>query len=80
MKRLGRAILTVILCIFLVGSGICGAYGVFGGVTTAVAGRGQESLVYSLVFFVPAALGLAIAWGCWKRIGALWRKPPSGAQ
>lgn len=79
MKRLGRALLTVILCICLVGSGICGAYGVFGGAMTAVAGRGQESLAYALVFFVPAAIGLAIAWGCWKLIGALWRKPPSDA-
>jgi len=76
MKMFGRALLTVILCICLVGFGLCGAYGVFGGVATVSGGRVGESLV----FLLPAAIGLAIAWACWKLLGALWRKPPSAGQ
>lgn len=74
MNTFGRALLTLFLCLFLVGFGICGAYGVFGGVATVSGGRAEESLV----FFVPAAIGLGIAWGCWKVIAGVWRKPPPG--
>ena len=74
MKTLGRALLAFCLCVLLVGFGICGAYGVFGGLATSLEGRVGESLV----FFVPAAIGLLVAWVCWKILAGLWRKPPAG--
>lgn len=75
MKRLGRAILTALLCALLVGFGVCGAYGTFGGLSGALGGPGEGRALFPLLLGCGLA-GLAIAWLCWRAIAALWRRRP----
>jgi hypothetical protein len=74
MTTLVRAVVTAILSVFLVGFGLCGAYGMFGGVAvlfeTSSEGRGIAPLLA-----IAGLVGLVIAWGCWKAIAGIWRKP-----
>jgi hypothetical protein len=74
-----RGLATAVLAVFLVGFGVCGAYGAFGGVgaffQTSGEGRGIAP-----VLLIAGLLGFAIAWGCWKAIASIWRKPPPPAE
>lgn len=72
MKMLGRVLLTLILCVALVGFGVCGAYGTFGGLVFGFTGSTD-----GFIWFMPLGLlGLGIAWLVWKALAGLWRKPP----
>ena len=70
-----RVLATAVLCVLLVGFGVCGAYGTFAGLRVGVNMRPEDRLL----FLVPGAIGLGIGWLCWKRISAIWRapRPPS---
>ncbi len=68
---LGRVLLTLILCVALVGFGVCGAYGTFGGLVFGFT-RSTEGFV---LFMPLGLLGLGIAWLAWKGLARLWRKP-----
>jgi hypothetical protein len=76
MENITRGVLTFFLCVVLVGFGLCGAYGTFGGLADLVGGLLNDSAV---VFF--GLVGLGIAWACWRGIVDLWRKrrPPPDA-
>ncbi len=76
MTTLVRAVLTAILSLFLVGFGLCGAYGTFGGLVSSVGARNADSLL----FLIPGLMGLGIAWVCWKAIAGIWRKPGPPAE
>ena len=78
MNTVLRAILTAILSVLLVGFGLCGAYGTFGGVAGMFGGPG-EGKAYAGLFLVCGLIGLGIAWVCWKAIAGVWRKsgPPA---
>jgi hypothetical protein len=78
MNNIARGVLTAFLCVVLVGFGLCGAYGTFGGFVSLFARPGEGSgLGPILIAF--GVVGLGIAWGCWKTIAVLWRKrPPTG--
>jgi hypothetical protein len=71
MKTAVRVLLTLILCVLLVGFGLCGAYGTFAGLLGGVRRNSPDGLL----FLVPGAIGLGIAWLCWKAVARLWRKP-----
>ena len=72
-----RGIFTAFLAVFLVGFGVCGAYGAFSGVG-AFFQHSSDARVFAPVLVIAGLLGLALAWGCWKAIASLWRKsgPP----
>jgi hypothetical protein len=73
-----RAILTAVLSVLLVGFGLCGAYGTFGGVLGLLgAGEGRP---FAVLFMVCGLVGLGIAWVCWKAVGGIWRKPGPPAE
>ena len=79
LNNFARGLLTLLLSILLVGFGICGAYGTFGGLASLFGGSGEASGV-APVLIGAGMLGLAIAWICWKVVTALWRqRPPGGA-
>lgn len=73
-----RGIFTAFLAVFLVGFGVCGAYGAFGGLAAFFQNAGEGRGI-APVLLIAGLLGLAIAWGCWKAIASLWRKsgPPA---
>jgi len=72
MKAAGRVLLIGILCVLLVGFGVCGAYGAVIGLMGSI---GPKQFDVEL-FLICGGLGLAIAWLCWKAIVGLWRLPP----
>jgi hypothetical protein len=74
-----RGIVTAVLAVFLVGFGVCGAYGAFNGVS-AYFYTSPEARAYAPILVIAGLLGLGLAWGCWKAISSLWRKPepPAG--
>jgi hypothetical protein len=74
-----RGIVTAVLAVFLVGFGVCGAYGAFNGVA-AIFQTSREGLGFAPVLVIAGLLGLALAWGCWKAISSLWRKPEPPAE
>ena len=74
-----RGIFTAFLAVFLVGFGVCGAYGAFGGLAAFFQNSGEGRGI-APVPVVAGLLGLAIAWGCWKAISSLWRKPEPPAE
>jgi len=76
LNNLARGLLTVLLSILLVGFGICGAYGTFGGLASLFGSSGEASGV----LIGAGLLGLAIAWICWKVVTALWRQRPPGGE
>jgi hypothetical protein len=67
-----RVFVTAILCVLLVGFGVCGAYGTFGGLAVGLSGGWSGGLF----MIALGAVGLAIAWLCWRATARLWRKPP----
>jgi hypothetical protein len=71
MQTLGRALLTIIFSVLLVGFGLCGGYGTIAGLLSGTSRAGPEGFI----FVVPGVMGLGIAWGCWKAIASIWRKP-----
>jgi hypothetical protein len=78
MNNIARGILTVILCLVLVGFGVCGAMGTFGGLAD-LASRPGEGRSYAPTLIGLGLVGLGIAWGCGMAIVRLWRKrPPAG--
>jgi hypothetical protein len=68
LNKVGRVLLMAILCVLLVGFGVCGAAGVM----WAFQG-GIMPLAFGLA-------GLGIAWLCWSLLAKQWRKarPPKG--
>lgn len=79
LNNLARGVLTVILSVLLVGFGICGAYGTFGGLADLVGGSG-EGRGAAPILIGCGLLGLAIAWICWTLVADLMRKRPPGAE
>lgn len=73
-----RGILTAFLAVFLVGFGLCGAYGTIGGLANAVGGG--EAAGMALLFVLPGLVGIGLAWLCWKAIASIWRKPAAPAE
>jgi hypothetical protein len=69
-----RGIVTAVLAVFLVGFGVCGAYGAFNGVA-AFFQRSGKGVGFAPVLVIAGLLGLGLAWGCWKAISSLWHKP-----
>jgi hypothetical protein len=79
LNNLARGLLTVILSMFLVGFGICGAYGTFGGLAGLFDHSTAEGGGFGPVMIGFGLVGLVIAWVCWMVIAALWRKhAPAG--
>jgi hypothetical protein len=79
MNNIARGVLTLILCFVLVGFGVCGAFGTFGGIASLFDHSSGDSAVAPMLIGL-GPVGLAIAWGCWKAVASLWRKrPPGGA-
>jgi hypothetical protein len=77
LNNFARGLLTVILSVMLVGFGVCGAYGTFGGLAGMFGPPGEGSgLAPMLIGFGLAGLG--IAWLCWLEVFRLWRKRPPG--
>ena len=74
MTTLVRAVVTAILSLFLVGFGLCGAYGTFGGIAAFVQSAGEGRGI-APILVIAGLIGLALAWGCWKGIAGIWRKP-----
>ena len=78
LSKIARGILAAILCVLLVGFGVCGAYGTFGGLVGLV-GNAGEGRGFSPILIGCGLVGLAIAWVCWKAVAGLWRRrPPAG--
>ncbi|WP_198116204.1 hypothetical protein [Massilia rhizosphaerae] len=77
LNKFARGLLTVILSVMLVGFGVCGAYGTFGGLAGVFGPRGEGSdFAPMLIGF--GLVGLGIAWICWLAVADLWRKRPPG--
>jgi hypothetical protein len=74
-----RGICTAVLAVFLVGFGVCGASGTFAGLAGFFQNSG-EGRGFAPVLLIAGLLGFAIAWGCWKAIASLWRKPEPPAE
>jgi hypothetical protein len=74
-----RGICTAVLAVFLVGFGVCGAYGAFGGVASFFESS-HEGRAFAPILLIAGLLGFAIAWGCWKAIASLWHKPEPPAE
>ena len=78
MNNIARGILTVILCLVLVGFGVCGAMGTFSGLANLVGGA-REGRSFAPAVFGLGLVGLGIAWVCGMAIVRIWRKrPPAG--
>ena len=74
-----RGIFTAFLAVFLVGFGVCGAYGAFGGLAAFFQNAGEGRGI-APVLLIAGLLGLGLAWGCWKAIASIWRKSPPPAE
>ena len=77
LTRILRGLLIAILCVVLVGFGVCGAIGTFGGVVSLFETSRDGSMGNTMIVF--GVFGLAVAWGAWKAIAALWRRRRPGA-
>jgi len=72
MNNIARGVLTLFLCVVLVGFGVCGAFGTFGGLASLFGQPGEGAMA-----ILPIGLGLVglgIAWVCGMAIASLWRK------
>jgi len=67
-----RGLLIAVLCVALVGFGVCGAFGMLGGVASMFESSKDNSLQNTMI--VCGVLGLAVAWVAWLAIAALWRR------
>jgi hypothetical protein len=74
LNNFARSLLTLILSVVLVGFGVCGAYGTFGGLTGLFGHPGQWGAAFTLTGL--GLVGLGVAWICWMAIAGLWRKRP----
>lgn len=72
LKQAAQVLLIVILCVLLVGFGVCGVSGIVGGVRSSM----ELGLRGGIPFVLFGLLGLGIAYICWIGIASLWRKPP----
>jgi hypothetical protein len=80
MNVIARGILTLILCMVLVGFGLCGAYGTIGGLADLIGGGSGELKGIWPMLIGSGLVGLGIAWVCGIAVVRLWRKrPPGGA-
>ena len=79
MNNIARGVLTLFLCIVLVGFGICGAYGTFGGLSSLFEHSGRSGGMAPLLLGC-GLVGLVIAWGCWVTIAGMWRKRPPASE
>lgn len=79
LNSIARGILFVILCVPLVGFGLCGAYGTVAGIANLV-GTPHEGKAFVPLLMGCGLTGLVIAWICWKVLARLWRdRPRNGA-
>ena len=78
MQTVVRGFVTVVLAVFLVGFGVCGAYGSLAGISAFVE-NSREGRAFAPLFVIAGLIGLALAWGCWKAIAGIRRKskPPA---
>lgn len=79
LNNFARGLVTLILSVLLVGCGICGAYGTFGGLASLFDHTGEGSGV-APVLIGFGLVGLGIAWVCWKLVTELWRKRPRAGE
>ena len=79
MQTVVRGFVTAVLAVFLVGFGLCGAYGTFGGMTAFFQSSGEGRGI-APILVIAGLIGLALAWGCWKAIADIWRKPGPPAE
>ena len=77
LNRILRAILTVALCVVLVGFGLCGAYGTFAGVINLF-DTSNEGRAFVPLLLGCGLAGLVIALASWKALARLWRARPPG--
>jgi hypothetical protein len=77
LNGIARALLTFVLAVFLVGFGVCGAYGVGTGLWIAFS-AGSNDWMVALPYIPFSLVGFAIAWICGKSIANLWRKQSGG--
>jgi hypothetical protein len=81
LNVLGRMLLIAIMCMLMIGFGVCGVYN---------AGRGFSAIFHRVVpkvsgewfLVIWGALFIGIAWVCWGAIRVLWRntRPPSSSE
>jgi uncharacterized membrane protein YqjE len=69
MNNALKVLLLLMLGVALIGFGLCGGAGIAIGVVGAL-GRGNDAGA-SLVFILPGAVGLGVAWALWISIRAL---------
>lgn len=79
MQTVVRGFVTAVLAVFLVGFGVCGAYGSLVGIG-ALLENSSEGRAFAPVFVIAGLIGLALAWGCWKAIAGIRRKPAPPAE
>ncbi len=77
MNNVARGILTVILALALVGFGLCGAFGTFGGIVSMSDSSAESRGIGQLMLWCGLT-GLAIAGVCLFFVRRLRRKRPSG--
>lgn len=77
LKQLARAVFTLLLCALMIGFGLCGTFGVFSGIEGSLRRGIASGPGDAAPFLGYGALGLGIAWICWRGLLELWRKPPS---
>jgi hypothetical protein len=75
MNAVARGLALFVLGWMVLGFGLCGAFGVVGGVASLFGGRNGGELGGASLFLLPGLLGLAIAFGAWKGMKALLRQP-----
>ena len=73
MSTLLRWLGIIICAVFMLGFGICGAWGVVGGVATFNPGM-------LLIMGLPGVLGLGLAYLCYRAIRALSKSGGNGSQ
>lgn len=77
MGEFAKFLLLLILGFLVLGFGLCGTFGVIGGVVSLFSRSQGGELDGASLFLVPGVIGLVIAFGAWKGIAALLRKPGS---
>jgi hypothetical protein len=65
LRQAARFVLVAILCVLLVGFGVCGVVGLF------------LSFQAGLIAFMCGLAGIGIAWAAWSALAEMWRKRPA---